>query len=266
MFTTFEIDVRAPVLGRFWTAVSPKIRPLPKEGTDLAIQIGDSLYQLSGPRSFDYLREFTRGRRVLVVVHGYNSKEENVRQAYCELFRQLTQREFVGLFYDVVMFVYWPGGWAPGYTVARWRTGGVGGQLAKSFLALDQAKSVDVQTHSMGARVLAETLKANGKVQVRNWIAAAAAIQNDDLSEGGGYAALLGQITGTVLAPYSELDGVLKRDFPIAELDKALGYSGPQKGLKIDPKVRAVDARGCGSGHSVFRTCDLFFDLWSSIL
>lgn len=262
---TYEADVRNALLGRIWFPTSPKIRLMPGYDTARAIVEDDRLWEARGKSALEAIEAATKGKRVLIVIHGYNSADKNVRPSYATLFNRMNANGLLDIHYDLVVFLYWPGGTGPGYWLARMRTGAVGEQLRVLIKAMKSTVYLDIQTHSLGAKCALEALK-NGDLVVRNLIMAAAAVQDDDCVIGGKYAASINTLGGRALAPYSSADNVLGGAFELAELDKALGSYGPQPGKELPLKLKCVDASEWGKGHSVFREADNYYKLWLDFL
>jgi hypothetical protein len=191
------------------------------------------------PLGVSQISALVNGRDVLLGVHGFNVNRSQGIQHFTDWEPLLTLNStalFVG--------VLWPGDsrWAP--VVDYPFEGGVAnesGQLLASFLNqyFTEASSLSFVSHSLGARVVLETIRALDR-PVRRLIMMAGAIDDDCLiDEFKDAAAKAGSVGISVLA--SKKDEVLSMAFPIGNLVEglitpghpfwhaAIGHTGPQK-------------------------------------
>ena len=191
------------------------------------------------PIGIPQISSLVDGRDVLLGIHGFNVNRSQGVQHFTDWEPMLTLNGtalFVG--------VLWPGdsSWAP--VVNYPFEGGVAndsGQLLASFLNenFTGALSLSFVSHSLGARVALETIRALD-LPVRRAILMAGAIDNDCLiDEFRDSAAKIASGGISVLA--SKKDEVLSLAFPIGNLVEdlitpghpfwlaALGHSGPHK-------------------------------------
>lgn len=254
------LDFRAPRLGRIWPAVA-----------NPTVTINGTKYAEDAARGM--LDEATRGKRVCVVIHGYNSPDSSVDPAYEELVRAMTLGELYAPFgpataYETIVLVKWPGGYKEGYFGAELRAyGGFGmpgtaGRLRDVLSKLAPA-ALDIQAHSLGNGIMFAAACAGG-FPVRNLISSAAAVENNCISLGKKFYGACSGATGKVLVFYSMHDDAL-RMFTIAKLgERALGYGGPVP--IFHARVTAIDANAWSDGHSAFRKRDEFYQAWKAIL
>lgn len=212
------------------------------------------LYRVEDDLDVDWdthLDEFTRhtsGRRLLVLVHGYNNSRSFARERLVRFGRMLAD----GGCSDTLLAVLWPGdGWAKALTypfegkdaddsadaLFKWldRHAGVGARLA--FVG-----------HSLGCRVVmntAQRVAGHRRLRLDRICLMAPAIDNDSLGrlDPTSYqGATLAADRIAVLA--SEEDGVLRFAYPLGDLvqtvlygerwGRALGRSGP---VETDPPI-----------------------------
>lgn len=124
-------------------------------------------------------------KHVCVLVHGFNNPIANVAKSYWELVSGVQTKAAYGL---VVGFT-WPGSRTPaGYFGAVPKA-----QRAAPFLRdlinslRTVALSVDVQTHSLGARVALQALAEPAKVFVDNLMMTAPAVDHNVLEPGAAF-------------------------------------------------------------------------------
>lgn len=189
--------------------------------------------------------------RVAVLVHGFNVN----RPSGTEALRRLAGR-IVADAADVALVVTWPGdSWAGplGYPLEGNDADDTAVELAR-FLERELPATADLSfaSHSLGARVVLETIRRLPRhLMVREVCVAAAAVDDDALNAGGRYVrAADGSRRTTVLA--SRADRVLAWAYPAGDLVQswlfawkdragpALGLRGPRPDAEAptSPKVR----------------------------
>lgn len=191
------------------------------------------------PLSVSEISARVSGRDVLLGTHGFNVNRS-------QGFQHLTDWETLLTLNSNALFVgiLWPGDsrWAP--VVDYPFEGGVAnqsGQLLSPFLNqyFSEASSLSFVSHSLGARVVLETIRGLDR-PVRRLILMAGAIDDDCLiDEYKDAAAKVGNISISVLA--SREDEVLAMAFPVGNLFEglitpghpfwhaAIGHTGPQR-------------------------------------
>lgn len=195
------------------------------------------------------------GKRICVLVHGYNVGDP-ARAYYC-------LREKVGVLYDEMVCVYWPGSAISlGFWFARIRASKAGRLLAEALAPLECA-AIDIEGHSMGCHVTLEAL-ASG-LTVRNCILAAAAVDNESIQRGQKYEAAV-QRAQRVLVAYSHRDAVLAGAYRLGCLDGALGWHGPQEQAECLANTICLDCSMTADSHSAYKSDKTFLDWWRSIV
>ena len=177
------------------------------------------------------------GRRVLLLVHGYNNTEDDVNLGY-EKILGTVQSTLPGQ-YDVVTGYTWPGG-ALGlsYPIARARANSAGPRFALWLKKIAKvAKALDVMCHSLGARVVLEALEPATGVRLRNLYLFAAAVDNESIERGEDYHEATRRCDRVVVV-HARTDRTLGLWYRIGDalmpwqwldfFDAALGYSGPE--------------------------------------
>ena len=169
------------------------------------------------------------GKKILVLVHGYNNEPEDVHNAYAILEDQISASITGTDAYDQIIGYIWPGGDdAFDYFATKTRANAlarrVGIWLQKMF---DKQATVDVMGHSMGVRVILKALKTRPAKVVRNVFTMAAAVDNESIEINEEFY-LSTSHSENLFVFHSKHDPVLKFAYRIAEFDNALGLRGPE--------------------------------------
>ncbi len=213
-----------------------------------------------------------QARRVLVVVHGYHNTFDSATAAYAQLETGLRAVGVVGSSppaYDLVIGFLWPGmqtdlGFFPAIPWANRSAG----PLRDLLHLLVGAACVDIETHSLGARVGLQALVFPGEPTVRNLLLTAPAVDDEVLEPGKEfYAALPSALRCFVY--HSVHDPVLKGAYRFAEWDQALGYHGPQHPAVIAaacPSVYTLDCSTIIATHGGYRSSEPVLAHWARVL
>lgn len=192
-----------------------------------------------------------------ILIHGYHTDEHGAQQSYETIARCMPDLRFCGYL--------WPGGViAIDFPLAVIRAKDAGARLRDVLNGTVTAKPIDVQTHSLGARVALEALKYGAGIQIRHLILSAPAVDDDSLNVGGEFAGALDNCV-SINVFYSRRDPVLAKDYPLGTLfrEQALGLNGP----KIPrARLRAFDCSAVVDSHSGYRSAPQYFQAWRSIL
>ncbi|MND29609.1 hypothetical protein D3C80_201210 [compost metagenome] len=214
-----------------------------------AMQKIDSDFALSPVRP-DIFRQQTTGRDILFVVHGYNNRQSDGVHALSRLDTLLNlppSAVFIG--------ILWPGDSHAGfisYPVEK-PTANLTGQKLAAFCNLElwQAASFSFASHSLGARVVLETIRRLNR-KTRSACLMAAAIERTCLEKE--YVDAF-EKTGHIYVLASEKDLVLRLAFPFGNffghvldptsnpLSAALGFSGPPRAIGNTVKPWQIDNR-----------------------
>lgn len=187
----------------------------------------------------------TKGKRVLVVVHGYHV--DNPLDIYMLLAKKLRAT------YDVIVFFFWAGGaiymsFLPHFVskLTPWDVfdrANASGRILGEQLSRLQADQVMVETHSLGGRV---GLTAALEGSVDSLMLAAPAV-NRDIFEPAGEFEPISRIVSDVLVGCTTSDKVLKVAYPLAIWRSALGYPGGERSFPSN--VRVLDCSPDCEGH-----------------
>ena len=228
---------------------------------------GGEVQRLDG---FEDVAKVINDARVLLLVHGYNNEHEEVLDAY------RTVQENVGSHlraqYDHVLGYSWPGGdygWE--WTQAKSRANAVATRFWRLTEELSQsARSLDVMSHSLGARVVLKALKAvqAQTTPVRNYFCLAAAVDNEALETGKEFT---GSRRGaeSIFVLHSNKDKVLSIAYRFREFDRALGLSGPEDRVYIEketPNVFVLNCKRQVERHGGYKGCEGVYRYMSTAL
>jgi esterase/lipase superfamily enzyme len=211
------------------------------------------------------------GKHVLVLVHGFRNPIKNVADSYDTLLTKLIQAGLRATpHYDLVLGYTWPGfrtrlGFFPAIPSAA-RSGGFFRQLLERLCR--SALTVDVQTHSLGARVALQALSATDGVFVDNLLLTAPAVDNECLEPGQEFNEALDNCRRCIVY-HSSKDNVLKIGFTFAGLDRALGLKGPQHPAVIKaecPGIFIVDCSDVVKEHGGYRRAGACYSHWARVL
>ncbi|MEM9770751.1 MAG: alpha/beta hydrolase, partial [Cyanobacteria bacterium P01_D01_bin.73] len=138
---------------------------------------------INGNITNDQFSEMVKGKKVLLLVHGYNTEEDEVYDAYAVIERRI-EHHFNDV-YDLVLGFSWPGGdqaWE--WKQAKSRANGAGRRL-RFLLESMHCEVIDIMSHSLGGRVVLKALKYSGrKALIRNYYCTAAAVDDECLEPG----------------------------------------------------------------------------------
>ena len=216
-----------------------------------------------------------RNKHVCILVHGFNNPIENVTKAYWEVVGGLDQPGLNGpTGYGLIVGFTWPGSRTPfGYFGAVSKATRSAPFLRDLINALRTvAMSVDVQTHSLGARVALKALADPKKVFVDSLLLTAPSIDNNILEPGETFFDSVSSCNRCFVY-HSKKDPVLKGGFWIGDIldgiHGALGLKGPRnKTITLDktPNVYVVDCTARVSSHGGYRKTAHYYEHWKEVL
>lgn len=207
----------------------------------------------------DQLAQSLSGKRVLMLVHGYNNEQDEVHDAY-----QIIEQKIAGKLpevYDLVLGYSWPGG---DRGIEWWTGKRRANSVARRFrflieLFARRAAELDLMSHSLGARVVLKALKECDEVDpVRNFWCTAPAVDHECLEPGKEFSRALPSCK-RVFVFHSARDGVLRLAFFTAERDPALGLFGPEDRQWVSSKARRVyvaNCKHCVDHHGGYKNAD----------
>ncbi len=203
------------------------------------------------------------GKRVCILVHGYHVDMKSALDAY----GQIEKRIPFG--YDELIGFLWPGSpIALGFFPAISRATESGQYLAQLAYELSCAGcTVDIETHSLGARVALKAI--DDGVNVRNLILTAPAVDDGVLRPGGEFGLSVCH-ANRVAVLYSKNDPVLRYAYFAAELIleqrsvHALGLDGPESPAPAN--VSGFDLSESIHGHGEYKDCPKVYEIWRGLV
>lgn len=213
-------------------------------------------------RGIDVVRDAVAGKRVLMLVHGYNNEFADVIRAYDLIEDQV--KKHMKTRYDLVVGYTWPGGDDRfDYFAAKTRSGSLAPRFCENLRQLHSSakrpRSLDVMTHSMGARLTLESLKLlSTRKVVRNLFLTAAAVDNESIERGEEYFTANSRVRNSFVF-HSRNDQVLKFAYSVAEWDRALGLNGPEDPADIMQHSKNAIIVNCKhkiNGHGEYKYTD----------
>jgi len=220
------------------------------------------------------LKKRIKGKRILVFVHGYNPDFLDVLASYSTLHQNIVQHwstqsakqpydEFIG-------YTWHAGGENFSYPEAK-KLAAIASERLKVLLkeTLKKADTVDVMTHSLGARVLLNALssgKKESRPKIRNHFCIAAAVSNTCFERGKRLRKATQQADATWVF-HSTNDSSLQFNYLLAKYNTAMGLTGPTGKAKNYPKRTAtVDCSELVTTHGAYKRLPEFYGCLESIL
>ena len=204
-------------------------------------------------------RQF-KGKKLLVLVHGYNNNFHEALATYHQIHGELGKQDL----YDVIIGYFWPGYDSRlEYFAAKKNADLLASRMRTNLSALlFFAEKVDLLAHSMGNRLVLEALDhftpINQTKTVQNFYSIAAAVDNESIEKNQRFFFSTKQCQN-IYVFYSERDKVLKLAYSLAERDKALGYEGAENFSLVPENVQFIDCTPCVDGHSAYFTSQPFY-------
>lgn len=213
------------------------------------------------------------GKRVLILIHGYNNTWDNVRGAYNILstnFRNILAKHTPSQYDEIVGFI-WPGGdSALEYGKAKKRVKAHFESLANLILELVSEKTednkprikttIDIMAHSLGCYLTLSALTfympTIGAQYIRNLFLMAAAV-DDELIQYGEHFYRATQTCKTVYVFHSKQDTTLRVWYRLGDVGgAALGCSGPEDWSIIEehsPNVKVINCKRVVKSHGDYK-------------
>ena len=198
-----------------------------------------------------------RGKRILLLIHGYNNEEDDVVRAYSIIEGKVSS--LLSRQYDMTLGYTWPGGDDRfDYYAAKTRASSVAPRLRRWLRVISrQGQSIDVMAHSMGCRVGLLALRERTP-RVNNMFTMAAAVDNESIQVHEKYYPS-SKACKSLYVFHSKNDPVLEGAYLMAEWDNALGYSGPEDPAEIvnhSPNVKVVNCKRAIKSHGGYKDSD----------
>ena len=189
------------------------------------------------------------GKKVAVLIHGYNNDYEEAKGFFQKLSEGIKDN------YDEVICYLWPG-FDDFWEYKKAKKLIVSSELSSRLHVMleklsSEVEKLDVVGFSKGCRLALEALGKSDTKIVENLFLLAPAVDNESLEQGERYHKSLDYCEKAYVF-YSKNDDVLRFGYPIFELDRALGYTGPEDRSELHPAVKLVNATKYVSGHSKY--------------
>ena len=222
----------------------------------------------SNARSFSDLNEFLTNiskKRLLMLVHGYNNEQDEIYDAYSIIEEKV--RIHLNSEYDDVMGYIWPGGDSKfEWRQAKRSANGVARRFRRLVDRLSEsAASLDLMSHSLGARVILKAMKQakanNGRVPIRNYYCTAASVDDEVFDPREEFQSAIDKFSH-IYVFHSRRDKVLRWAYGAAEGDVALGLSGPEDRAYIQNSTKNIFVINCKkrvAKHGHYKHSDDFY-------
>jgi esterase/lipase superfamily enzyme len=225
----------------------------------------------TGITQTEFLQEL-QGKRVTVLVHGYNNEPLDVIDSYKTIDARMRLLGFLGgaaTSYDALVGFAWPGGAAgASFPFARLRASESAPRFADLLGSLRSANvTIDLNTHSLGSHVVFEALRDGAPQLVRNAWNFASAVDNESIELGERYFQASRRCRSFYVF-HSKEDPVLRIWYRVGDLfdfDTALGYSGPEDPgsiIRNSGNVRVINCKNVVESHGGYRSSG---EVWSYI-
>jgi esterase/lipase superfamily enzyme len=199
------------------------------------------------------------GKKLLLLIHGYNNDEGAIRNSYNIIENMMTSHGLLGpgTPYDMIVGYAWPGGdLALSYAFAKKRAEKAAPRVQKMFLSIAaNASALDVNTHSLGARVALQALKGVPGKPMRGLYLLAPAVDDESIENGEKFYSST-QACQKAYVFHSKFDPVLRDWFVLGDFDQALGANGPEDPASIinhSANVRIVNCKNVIKSHSGYK-------------
>ncbi len=213
------------------------------------------------------LRARAAGQGVCILVHGYNTKLNDVLAAYGEMQERLGPPG-----YGLTLGFAWPGWTRVAFLFAR-RAANQAGLFLRDLVneLRPTARAVDVQTHSLGARVALSALRKKEGTAIAQLLLSAPAVDHTILEPGRFFHPALRSCARCVVY-HSRHDKILRQAYPVGDspdgIQPALGLKGPRSRaitLQHCPNVHVVDCSATVRDHGGYRRADSYYQHWQRV-
>lgn len=199
------------------------------------------------------------GKKLLLLIHGYNNKESAIRSSYNKIETMMTTHGLLGpgTPYDMIVGYAWPGGdLALSYAFAKKRAEKAAPRVQTMLLSIaSNASALDVNTHSLGARVALQALKGVPGKPIRGLYLLAPAVDDESIENGEKFYSST-QACQKDYVFHSKFDPVLRDWFVLGDFDQALGANGPEDPASIinhSANVKIVNCKNVIKSHSGYK-------------
>lgn len=212
------------------------------------------------------------GKRIVVLVHGYNNDACDVIDSYRTIDAHMRLLGFLDAPqapYDALLGFVWPGGaLGVSFPFARQRATETATPFHTLLITLKAAgTTIDLNTHSLGAQVALEALRITETTLLRHSWNFASAIDNESIESGERYFEASRRCDRFYVF-HSKNDAKLRFWYRVGDFfdfDTALGWSGPEDPgtiIATSKHVRVVNCKDVVLSHSAYRSSG---EVWSYI-
>ncbi|WFP51144.1 alpha/beta hydrolase [Methylomonas sp. EFPC3] len=211
--------------------------------------------------SIDTLLNELKDKNVCMLVHGYNNEHEEVRDAYQIIENNIFRNQ--DFKYDLIIGYSWPGGdRALEWWSAKSRANAVARRFRLLLELISKNTTVDVISHSLGARVCLKALKEASTILIRNYYCMAGAVDNESIEIDEEFNLSLSSLERLFIM-HSAKDEVLASAYRLAEFDNALGLFGPEDKEQVETQLLNVFVANCKrvvTHHGGYKRSPAVFD------
>ncbi len=219
-----------------------------------------------------------KGKRILLLIHGYNPDFLDVLASYSTLHQNMQQyfAKETPAYDEVIGYTWHAGGDEFNYSESK-KFAALASDRLRNILnkTLAEANAIDAMTHSLGSRVLLRALaldktgtvgKKSKQPKIRHHFCLAASVSNTCFDKGKQLRAATQQAKATWVF-YSKNDASLQSDALLAKSNIPLGLTGPLGKTKDFPKrTAAIDSSNVVFTHGAYKRSPVFYAFWESVL
>lgn len=218
--------------------------------------------------------ESANNKRILILMHGYNTTYESVFKAYHQIEHYMDDAGIDSDEYGAVIGFLWA---SCDRALEWWKAERAANRSAPHFLQLllslhKRGYTIDLMTHSLGARVSLLALQNfysedADKKCLRNYFLTAGAIDHDSLEPQNEFSFSLRNMEKLFIL-HSKHDGVMSVAYKLSQpLDFALGYKGPASLDDINADhVYKIDCQEVIRSHGEYSSEEKIFEFMKSVL
>ena len=215
------------------------------------------------PMTRGVFKQSIKGKKVLLLCHGYNADAHDVMKAYRLI--EAKQLRPAGYF-DVVVGYTWPGGDRPwAYGDAKARVSPAAGRFVKLLqMILAECSELGVMSHSMGCKISLVAHRRlfdmgfRGKCASHWQFLMAASVDDESIEQGERYFNAT-QFCDATYVFHSKEDFTLAFWYRWGErisgggFDPALGWRGPENPQAISPKTKVINCKHVVKSHGGYK-------------
>ncbi len=248
---------------------------------DSELAVDDTAYAKITKKSF---KKRIKGKRVLLLIHGYNLDFLDVLASYSTLHQNIQQElshPELSHYHEVIGYTWHVGKHDVddakfSYAKAKRNAKKASKRLHKLLQkTLKNATSIDVISHSLGSRVLLTALADHDKTSskqtskkplIRNHFCVAAAVNNSCFQKGKHLRNATKQTEATWIF-YSKNDASLQTKKLLAKSNSAMGLTGPKaKKNKLPKRTASIDCSSFIYSHGAYKRVPIFYSCLGDIL